>query len=181
MRDKCSTLQHMRQAYKYSILLLLLSSCQWKLTPKNAPDRQFQIATRFPFILAEAAARFIPAKPPVYIKGDTDTIVEVQILTDSVRVVCPPNLKDTLIVRIPGSTITRTVTINRTDTMEVYNTYEITNLTEKLRAAQNQNTLDAGRITDLKKDRNWWKWAAIITWILLALYIGLRIAKPKLL
>lgn len=160
------------------LLLILLSSC---LTSKNAPKRQYDIATRFPAVLAEAAARFIPVKPPVYIKGDTDTIVEVQVLTDSIAVACPPNLKDTLIVRIPGSSITRTVTINRTDTLELFNTYEIANLTEKLRASQNQNTIDAGRITDLKKDRNWWKWAAIITWILLALYIGLRIAKPKIL
>lgn len=164
--------------YAPLFLLILLTGC---LTSRNAPKRQYQLATRYPAVLAEAAARFIPAKPPVYIKGDTDTIVEVQVLTDSVRVVCPPNLKDTLIVRIPGSTVTRTVTINRTDTLELFNTYEIANLTEKLRGSRNQNTLDAGRITDLKKDRNWWKWAAIITWILLALYIGLRIAKPKLL
>lgn len=160
------------------LLLILLTGC---LTSRNAPKRQYDIATKFPAVLAEAAARFIPVKPPVYIKGDTDTVTEIRIMTDSIAIACPPNLKDTLIVRIPGSSITRTVTINRTDTLELFNTYEIANLTEKLRAAENQHTLDAGRIADLKKDRNWWKWAAIITWILLALYIGLRIAKPKLL
>lgn len=164
--------------YAPLLLLILLTGC---LTSRNAPKRQYDIATKFPAVLAEAAAKFIPAKPPVYIKGETDTVTEIRIMTDSIAIACPPNLKDTLIVRIPGSSITRTVTINRTDTLELFNTYEIANLTEKLRASQNQNTLDAGRITDLKKDRNWWKWAAIITWILLALYIGIRIAKTKLL
>lgn len=164
--------------YAPLFLLIFLTGC---LTSRNAPKRQYQLATRYPAVLAEAAARFIPAKPPVYIKGDTDTVTEIRILTDSIAIACPPNLKDTLIVRIPGSTVTRTVTINRTDTLELFNTYEIASLTEKLRAAENQNTLDEGRIADLKKDRNWWKLAAIITWILLALYIGLRIAKPKLL
>lgn len=160
------------------LLLIFLVSCY---TPDKARHQVTKAAYKYPGVLAEVAARFIPVKPPVFIPGRIDTITEVRLLTDSVEIPCPPNLTDTLIVKVPGAVQVRTVTIKSVDTVELYNTYEITSLTEKLWAAENTNTINAGRIADLKKDRNWWKWAAILTWILIAAYIGIRIAKPKML
>lgn len=163
--------------YQYLSAFLILTMLTGCLTSKNAPKRQYEIAARFPGVLAEAAARFFPPKPPVYLPGTVDTVLEVRVLTDSVTVACPPNLTDTLRITLPGTTQVRTVTITQHDTLEIdpY-PYERAMLTEKLRASETEVAILESQV----KRNNWWRWACLITWFLIAGGIVWKIAKPRI-
>jgi hypothetical protein len=151
----------MRHAYKYSIFLLLLSSC---LTSRNAPRRQAEIALRFPDVFAAAANRFLPCKDSL---GSSDTL----IVTDTaflpgqvIEVRCPPNAIDTVRIRTvcpPARVVTNTVYIR--DSFYILDSRGIADLQGKLANAEKQVA-----VSKSKEERHhgglfipWW-WLVII-------------------
>lgn len=111
-------------------LLLTLSSC---VTLSKAKDK----LRDNPAELAELCATEFPAKPPVYIEGKRDTVVEVRAYVDTLTVECPPNLPETTYVKVPGATQVKTITVSRVDTIEVDSyVYERASMSERLKASE---------------------------------------------
>ena len=129
-------------------------------------------------VLAEVCADEYPVKDSVItrdsISYDTTVVQETVTIRDTITVggqtvyvtkQCPPH-----------QVITKTEWKERTVWKE--NTARVSALQGRINAYEKKLTAITADRDKMKEGRNWWRWACLITWVIVAGYIALRIFTP---
>lgn len=164
------------------ILIIALSSCS-KYTQEKAITDVNKANDKYPAPVADWLRGKYPcitkASDTVLLTKDSVIYIECPDLPDVVHVV-DPNIPDTVvrtkIIKVPVTLPIRTQLI----TKYIEDSAKIKVLTEEVRLYTDKYNEKVRLYIDLKESRNKWRKWCLITWGVIILYFGLRIAIPKI-
>lgn len=165
---------------RIAIVLLILAAIGAVSMGCNTAKRAHQYANAHPEEFAEFCAEEYPVKDSLVVRDSVhfDTLyVEGVTLTDTLVIEgktvildrpCPPQRVVTKVVR-KDSTIYRE------------NTARVAHLGAEIKAKEKQITEDKQYIKWIEGKANWWRSACVLTWLIVGVYILLKVFSSRLL